>query len=62
VGNTVTFEKITPEVAWQDFDSAARRILKMSGDELIRRWDSGELRDQTTPDLMRVLMLRPSGR
>ena len=55
----VTVEVITDDEAWDDFDHAARRLLGMSGQELIEKWDRGELTDQTTPDLMRVLMLRP---
>jgi hypothetical protein len=59
---SVTFEKITSDESWKVFDDSAQRILGMGGEELIRRWDAGEFTGQSTPELMRVLMLRPSGR
>jgi hypothetical protein len=58
----VTFQKISTDESWRVFDAAAKRLLNMSGAELARRWDNGELADATTPELMQVLMLRPSGR
>jgi len=62
MSGSVTFEKITADESWRVFDEAAQRYLNMSADELVEKWDSGELADQTSPELMRVLMLRPSGR
>jgi hypothetical protein len=62
MSGSVTFEKITPDESWRVFDEAARRYFNMGADELVKRWDAGELADQTSPELMRVLMLRPSGR
>lgn len=59
---TATVQKISSDQSWQVFDAAARRLLAMTGEDLIRAWDSGELRDRTTPELIQVLMLRPSGR
>jgi hypothetical protein len=59
---TPTTQKISAAESWQVFDAAARRLLKMSGEDVIRRWDTGELDGSRTPELMRVLMLRPSGR
>jgi hypothetical protein len=58
----VAFEKISKDQSWGVFDRAARRLLNMSGEEVARRWDAGELADDRRPELMRVLMLRPSGR
>jgi len=58
----VTFEKITNDESWNVFDDSARRILGMGAEELVRRWDAGEFVGRSTPELMRVLMLRPSGR
>lgn len=44
-------------------DRAARRSLKMSGEEFIRRWEAGEFGDpDTDPEVMRIVMLLPSGR
>jgi hypothetical protein len=34
---TPTAQKITTDDSWRVFDAAARRLLKMSGDDLIRR-------------------------
>jgi hypothetical protein len=33
---------VTPEEGRRMFDEAARKIMGMSGDEFIRRWDAGE--------------------
>ena len=60
--SSVTFEKIDSAQSWAVFDNASRRVLGISGTELIRRWDAGEMADDSRPELMRVLMLRPSGR
>ena len=50
--------------AW--FDALARSIAGMSGDEFIRRWDAGELRDRVEADengdWVRLYMLIPFGR
>jgi hypothetical protein len=62
MSSTPTAQKISAEQSWQVFDAATQRLLKMSGDELIRQWDGGELVGNTAPELMRVLMLQPSGR
>lgn len=62
MGEVVTVEKISKDQSWDEFDSAARRILDLSGDEVIRRWEAGDFTGQNSPELMRVLMLRPSGR
>jgi hypothetical protein len=62
MSGSVTFEKISSDESWQVFDDAAHRILGLSGSEVARQWDAGEFSDRTTPELMRVLMLRPSGR
>jgi hypothetical protein len=59
---SVTFEKISMDESWRVFEEAARRLLDMDANELIKKWDAGELADKTSPELMRVLMLRPSGR
>lgn len=62
MSGTVTHESITVEESWSVFDDAARRLLGMGGEEVVRRWEAGEFADQRTPELMKVLMLRPSGR
>jgi len=62
MGGSVTVEKISEDQSWEEFDLAARRILDLPGDEVVRRWEAGEFTGQNSPELMRVLMLRPSGR
>jgi hypothetical protein len=62
MAQNVTFELINKDESWKIFDGAAHRLLHMSANELVRRWDGGEFADDTSPELMRVLMLRPSGR
>jgi hypothetical protein len=44
------------------YDRACRRVLNMTAAEFTRRWDSGEFKANTTPEMMEVLVLRPSGR
>lgn len=33
---------LTPDEEWRVFDSQARRLLDMSGEEFLRRWNAGE--------------------
>ena len=58
----VRFEMIGKEASWKVFDDAAMRLLRMSGEEVARRWDAGEFAGSDSPALMQVIMLRPSGR
>lgn len=48
------------------FDQEARRIVGMSGDEFLERWDAGEFRDwEDTPEgreLEYLILLIPFGR
>jgi hypothetical protein len=62
MGGSVTVEKITADQAWRMYDRACRRVLGMTAAEFSRRWDSGEFAGATTPEMMEVLVLRPSGR
>lgn len=45
------------------FDHQARRLLTISGQEFLERWDAGEYRDMIDPDLARrvnrLAMLMP---
>jgi hypothetical protein len=44
-------------------DRVARRELRMSGEEFLRRWEAGEFGDpDERPEVLRVAMLLPSGR
>jgi len=58
----VTFQMITKQDSWDVFDRAARRFLRLSGEEVARRWDAGEFAGSDSVALMQVIMLRPSGR
>ncbi len=57
---------LTPEETRQVFDTQAREVMAMSGEEFIRRWDAGEFRDIADdgerPEIMRLAMLIPFGR
>lgn len=57
----VTFEMITRQDSWKVFDDAARRLLHMSGKDVVRRWDAGDFAGSDSVALMQVMMLRPSG-
>jgi hypothetical protein len=54
------------EESHQLFDSEARRLMNMSGEEFLRRYDDGEFKDQMDGPLHRNLvtlaMLIPLGR
>lgn len=58
----VQFEKITKAESWRIFDSAAQSLLKIDGATFVRRWDRGEYADSSEGDVVKVAMLRPSGR
>ncbi len=62
MGGSVTVETITTDQAWAMFNRACKRVLGMTAAEFTNRWDSGEFRGNTTPEMMEVLVLRPSGR
>jgi hypothetical protein len=58
----VKFEMISRDASWRVFDDAAQRLLRMSGEEVARRWDAGDFAGTDSVALMQVIMLRPSGR
>jgi hypothetical protein len=51
---------MTPEEERQYFDVEARRLLGMSGEDAMLRWNAGEL-DREDPSVRHHFMLRPSG-
>ena len=55
-----------PEEGRAQFDALARRLIGISGDEFIRRWDAGAYRDIDVTDenrrMLRLSMLIPLGR
>lgn len=48
------------------FDAETRRLLGISGEEFVRRWDRGEYEtvadDPSHPEVMRLASLLPFGR
>jgi hypothetical protein len=56
----------TPEEGRDLLDHQARKLLGISGDEFLRRWDAGEYRDIADTlgqrHIMRLAMLIPFGR
>ncbi len=54
---------LTPEEGRAIFDEEARRVMGMSGEEFIRRWESGEYKDIADTSghlhIMRLAMLIP---
>lgn len=59
---TVEFAFITEDESWQIFDENARRILGIDADTFVKRWDAGDYAEDRDTAVMRVAMLRPSGR
>lgn len=48
---------------WQSYlDRRARRLLGMSGEEFITKWQAGKFEKSDDPNVMRVAMLLPLGR
>ena len=57
---------LDPELGIAMFDQEARRIVGISGEEFLARWDAGEFRDfEDTPEgreLTHLILLIPFGR
>jgi len=56
---------LDPELGIAMFDQEARRVVGISGDEFLARWDAGEFRDwEDTPEGRKLsfLILIPFGR
>ncbi|RFZ08118.1 hypothetical protein MML61_10220 [Mycobacterium marinum] len=58
----VKFEKVTADGSWQIFDNAAHRLLGIDAATFVQRWDSGSYASDIDTKVMKVAMLRPSGR
>ena len=52
----------TPEEGLAMLDRAAREVLNISGEEFLRRWDSGDYEGADDPAITRVAMLIPFAR
>ncbi len=57
---------LTPEQSAEEFDRRARRLMNMSGEEFVRRWEAGEFRDKLDhpehPEILDLVMLLPLAR
>jgi hypothetical protein len=57
---------LSDEESHQLFDAEARRLMNMSGEEFLRRYDAGEFQDQMDGplhhNLVALVMLIPLGR
>lgn len=57
---------LSPEEGRAQFNAAARKLLGISGEEFIRRWDSGEYDDIADTEgkrhIMRLALLIPIAR
>jgi len=57
---------LSQDEAHRFFDEQARRLLNISGDDFLRRYDAGEydeiLDDPDHPEIMDLVMLRSFGR
>jgi hypothetical protein len=66
VATTEAATTLSAEEGRDLFEHEARRLLGISGDEFLRRWDAGDYRDlPDTPDAwkaMRLAFLIPFGR
>jgi hypothetical protein len=60
VAHDVTFEFINAEESWQIFDWASRRLLGMSADDFVAKWEAGEFNDEPTSEAWFVSTLRPA--
>lgn len=58
----VNFEKINADRSWEIFDQAAHRLLDIDAATFVQRWESGSYTNDADTDVMKVAMLRPSGR
>ncbi len=57
---------LTPEESRAFFDQEARRLLGISGEEFVRRWEAGEYTeiadDPDHPEILDLYMISPLGR
>jgi hypothetical protein len=58
----VKFEKVNADGSWKIFDHAAHRLLGIDAATFVQRWDSGSYTNNADTEVMKVAMLRPSGR
>lgn len=58
----VKFEKVNADKSWKIFDQAAHRLLGIDAATFVQRWDNGAYTNNADTEVMKVAMLRPSGR
>ncbi|GLW32306.1 hypothetical protein [Actinoplanes regularis] len=54
--------ELTREEGLELFDRRARRLLDVSGEEFLRRWDAGEYMESDDPRVSSLAMLIPFAR
>lgn len=59
VNGKIPVRELTRKESRRLFDRQARRVLGISGEEFVRKWERGEFRDPDRPDVARVVMLLP---
>ncbi|HET7037204.1 MAG TPA: hypothetical protein VFI42_16075 [Thermomicrobiaceae bacterium] len=55
-------EELSAEEARRFFDGQARRYVRMSGAEFVRRWEAGEIEEPERPEVQLLAMLLPFAR
>jgi hypothetical protein len=55
-------DELTREQGQDLFDRRARKLLGISGDEFLRRWDSGDFMDSDDPKVSSLAVLIPFAR
>lgn len=53
------WEYLTDEEALAMFDETARRYMNMSGEEFLRRWETGDFEDPDSSDVIHVGIMAP---
>jgi hypothetical protein len=54
-------EFLSPEEGKKLLDRQARRYLKMSGEEFVRKWKAKKIKNPDRPEVMQVAFLIPFG-
>ena len=66
IDRRTTVEALSKAEGRAFFDAQAQKLMQMSGEEFLRRWDAGEFRDRVDhpdcPQLLHLVMLIPFGR
>jgi len=60
-GSQNGFRVLSKEEGEKLLDRQARRYLRMSGKEFVRKWKAKKIKDPDRPEVMRVAFLLPFG-